>query len=174
MTAIKNFVNEGLETDKIQLIKMSQHWSDGYYSFTKESSFIYEVKGETVFMRNLCELDFPNIKPTQIGSWTFGDFGEAPGPIQETTGTQNYNVKMIGMFGMTQLGVLSPDGTKVTKISFTGEVDEGHVLSAQELQDKLDSREPIEAPKSMYKTQPENQGKIVWLSGPPGEPSIIF
>ena len=48
-------------------------------------------------------------------------------------------------------------------------VDEGHVLSAQELQDKLDSREPIEAPKSMYKTQPENQGKIVWLSGPPGE-----
>ena len=29
-------------------------------------------------------------------------------------------------------------------------------------------RDPIEAPTCQYKIQPENQGKLVWLSGPPG------
>ena len=43
----------------VQLFTMTKRWSDGYYSFNFESSFIYEVKGETVFIRNLCELDFP-------------------------------------------------------------------------------------------------------------------
>ena len=32
----------------------------------------------------------------------------------------------------------------------------------------LDSRDPLEAPSCQYKIQPENQGKLIWISGPPG------
>ena len=151
------------------LINTTKRWSDGYYSFSFESSFIYEVKGETVFIRNLCELDFPEeLSPAAIGTWKYGDFGQAPPTIQAKTGMEHYNIEMKGLFGMVQLGVVSKDGTKVTKIGFTGQVDQGHLLSTQKLQEKLNSREPMETPQTSYKIQPENQGKLIWLSGPPG------
>ena len=99
---------------------MTKRWSDGYYSFSFETSFIYDVKGETVFIRNLCELDFPEeLSPAAIGTWKYGDFGQAPPTIQAKTGMEHYNIEMKGLFGMVQLGVVSKDGTKVAKIGFT-------------------------------------------------------
>ena len=36
------------------------------------------------------------------------------------------------------------------------------------MEDKLYEGDPIEAPPSFYKVEPERQGKLVWISGPPG------
>ena len=42
-------------------------------------------------------------------------------------------------------------------------------LSAEEMEKLSNDREPTEAPIcNQYQIQPENQGKLVWLSGPPG------
>merc|ERR1739844_524044 len=38
----------------------------------------------------------------------------------------------------------------------------------EDLKRLSDEREPFETPSCSYKIQPENQGKLVWLSGPPG------
>ena len=41
-------------------------------------------------------------------------------------------------------------------------------LSDEDMKKLAEKCDPIEAPLHHYKTQPENQGKLVWLSGPPG------
>ena len=68
---------------------------------------------------------------------------------------------------------------------FKGKLNQGKVLSAEELKKKQDAREDELTPKTFYKIQPEKQGrffkfkqsfndiylslgKIIWLSGPPG------
>merc|ERR1719273_503683 len=37
-----------------------------------------------------------------------------------------------------------------------------------EKEDLITRKDPIDAPPHNYTIQPENQGKLVWLSGPPG------
>merc|ERR1719273_1176977 len=41
-------------------------------------------------------------------------------------------------------------------------------LCAKGMYELSENREPIEALTCPYEIQPENQGKLVWLSGPPG------
>ena len=41
-------------------------------------------------------------------------------------------------------------------------------MSEEDIEKMRNDREPFQAPVCPYKIQPENQGRLVWLSGPPG------
>ena len=79
------------------LNKMSTPWSDGFY-YSTESPFINEVKGNTVYLRNLVELEYPDIgvDSSMKGSWTFGKFHETSKEIHDKTGAKHYDVEIIG------------------------------------------------------------------------------
>ena len=68
-------------------------------------------------------------------------------------------------------GVVNNDGTQIHLKSFTpGSIDIIDWLSEEETNKLLADREPAEAPvlPDYIKVQPENQGKLLWFSGPPG------
>ena len=77
------------------------------------------------------------------------------------------NKKLIlGM--MKSKGILSEDGTKIYAWSMWNCLETLTWLSDEALKKYCDDRDPIETPSCPYKIQPENQGKLIWLSGPPG------
>ena len=65
------------------------------------------------------------------------------------------------------LGVISEDGEHIYT-SNSKNSDHFKWISDDDFTKFLESRDPMEAPSCPYKIQPENQGKLVWLSGPPG------
>ena len=70
---------------------------------------------------------------------------------------------------MKSQGVVSEDGTKIYQWSCVWNCLEMlSWISHEDFQKLCDERDPIEAPSCQYKIQPENQGKLIWLSGPPG------
>ena len=65
-------------------------------------------------------------------------------------------------------GVLTEDGTKVVSWGMWNCIETFTWQSDEDLEKLAESRDSVEAPSCNYKIQPENQGKLVWLSGPPG------
>ena len=151
---------------------MGKYWVDGLY-YSKSSPFtIFEVKGETASWRNIVELDYPDLQKQSAltGTWTYGRFHETKKEIEEITGAKYYDIEMKFMGGaITMYGVLNEDGKSITKFSMLNELDEMLWLSPEKQKELLDDRQhedTILPPNG--KVQPENQGKILWLSGPPG------
>ena len=133
---------------------------------------ITEIKGETAIWRNIIELDYPNLekKFQMTGTCTYGRFHETKKEIEELTGAKYYDFEMKFMGGViTVYGVINEDGKGVTKFSMLGEVDEMLWLSPEKQRELLENRvhENTLIPPN-GKVQPDNQGKILWLSGPPG------
>ena len=63
-------------------------------------------------------------------------------------------------------GVIVDGGKKIYMKGFSHyEVDK---ITDQEFQDIANDYEDFEAPPGPYKLQPENQGRILWISGAPG------
>ena len=48
------------------------------------------------------------------------------------------------------------------------DMDEFYFISKEEVEELREAGDPIEAMSCPYKIQPENQGKFIWISGPPG------
>ena len=65
-------------------------------------------------------------------------------------------------------GVVSEDGTKIYSWCQWNCLETHTWLSNEALSKLCEERDPIEAPSCHYKIQPENQGKLIWLSGPGG------
>ena len=73
---------------------------------------------------------------------------------------------MAGMFKTA--GVLSEDGKKITYYGLQHCVDDLSWKSDEEIARYKESGDPSDAIPHPYKMQPENQGKLLWLSGAPG------
>merc|ERR1719491_2923384 len=65
-------------------------------------------------------------------------------------------------------GIMSEDGKTIHSWGIMNELTILKWQSDEDLNRLSDDREPFETPSCSYKIQPENQGKLVWLSGPPG------
>jgi gluconate kinase len=65
-------------------------------------------------------------------------------------------------------GVISEDGETIYSWGLMNAVDVLQWQSDEDLKTLYEDREQYDSPKCPYKIQPENQGKVVWLSGPPG------
>ena len=100
-----------------------------------------------------------------------GDYGEADSDVVEASGKKHYNIKTCTKLmdkEFISFGVISEDGTKATMKGMAG-MQQYQWMTEEEVQ-KLDEEEsdPIEAPPGEYKIQPENQGKLLWITGAPG------
>ena len=65
-------------------------------------------------------------------------------------------------------GILLNDGKTIFSWGMANDVECIKWMSDEDLKKLADDRDPMDAPSCPYKIQPENQGKLVWLSGPPG------
>ena len=63
---------------------------------------------------------------------------------------------------------MSNDREHLHTFGFSKNVDHLEWVSDEDLKKLVEDRDPADAPSCPYKIQPENQGKLVWLSGPPG------
>jgi len=106
----------------------------------------------------------------------YGDFGEADPKVQEMSGMKNYNMKIGLNFAkedaqkapdMIDLGILYDNGNKSVLKGGAG-VSQLIKLTEEEYIAFLNDFDPIESPPNNYKIQPENQGKLIWITGPPG------
>ena len=111
----------------------------------------------------------------------FGDFGEVDAKIGEQTGAKNFNIEVsFNAMGkdMKQYGVLVEDGKKFFVNLFGGLMEwewvpeeEGKELAKVVLSFEkktivfFQDGDPIEAPPSHHKVQPEYQGRLIWITG---------
>ena len=65
-------------------------------------------------------------------------------------------------------GVVTADGKNVYTSAFGKTLYCLTWLSKEDFEVYLSNRDPLETPTCQYRIQPENQGKLIWLSGPPG------
>jgi len=99
---------------------------------------------------------------------SLGDFGEADSEVAEVMGETNYNIKIdMKQWDLTELGVISQDGLKIVTKGMMG-------LATLEWKTEEEAAaieaagDPIDAPPGPYKIQPENVGKLLFISGSPG------
>ena len=149
----------------------TQPWLDGLWYYEGSPNVINDVTGEDALWRNLAELDYPDYKSTQMkGVWTHGKFQETMKEIEEITGAKNYDIEMKFFDGaVTLYGVLSEDGTSIVLYNMLNHLDTIRWMTPEKKQEVLDARvhEDSLIPPG-FTPQPENQGKILFLSGPPG------
>ena len=145
-------------------------WKNGIYQARSTPSVLYQVEGEKVLMFSAAG------KPTNLENdpmakvtWKSGDFGEAHPDVAKESGKSRYNVTMSAWGGMFKPNlVLSDDGEKLTLFGMTNSVDVIEWMSDEAYDNFISSGDPADAYTHSYKVQPENQGKLIWLSGAPG------
>ena len=145
---------------------------DGYYkSLTKEWSYI-KIKGENAEYHEAGRDVFDMI------TCVMGEFGQADENIRELSDKLNYNVKMVIFWDkadpekkMIKFGVISDDREK---IFFENSGDRSNVDVYERITEEEASEiersglDPLAAPPGPYTVQPDRQGRLVWLTGPPG------
>ena len=145
-------------------------WKNGMYHSRSMPSMLYEVNGEHILM-------YPaSGKPSGIkdnpmanGTWKHGDFGEVHPDVGKETGKTRNNVEMVAWGGMMKIPmVASDDGKSLTFYGMAHCVDVMDWLSDEALAEFIATGDPCDDLPHPYKVQPENQGKLVWLSGCPG------
>jgi len=114
-------------------------------------------------------------KPLDNISIEYGEFDEVHPKIANITGKSHYNFKLIFTWDefnvQEEQGLISEDGTRLY-FKIDHDPDEIKILeSISEAEaDAIvaDEGDPIDAPPGPYILQPENQGRLLWLTGAPG------
>ena len=139
-------------------------WRNGYYKLSGLNNMVFNVDQENVKTESFVENKFG------LGTWKFGNFGPADPEIIKCTGMKNYNVDVNLYNGMWKSkGVISDDGGTLTLWTMANEVNHFKKMTIQEYEEFKNSADPVDAPTSHYKIQPEfTNGKLLWISGAPG------
>ena len=123
----------------------------------------------------------------------YGEFDEVHPKIQDITGKNNNNFKLVIQWNKENdedtweiQGLVSDDGTRlyykkdhdpenidiharITQVlRYQRKVPIVPIVQAEADEIDADTGDPIDAPPGPYKIQPEYQGRLVWISGPPG------
>jgi len=135
-------------------------WLDGNYKGTGYLEAVL-IKGDTV-----TNDEYPDV----VMTFKHGAFGEADKEVADATGQKNSNIEIkYSSFGMDMVehGVLAEDGKRFTIKTMMG-VWTLEWITAEEAVRIANDGDPIEAPASHYKLEPQRQGKLVWITGAPG------
>jgi len=135
-------------------------WKDGHYK-GEGLSDVVEIEGNTVKIP-----EYPDI----VMAITFGEFGKADPDVVEASGHPQYNMEMrYEAFGQNpvEYGVMDSTGEKFTFKTMFG-LWTMEWITAEEAERLANDGDPILEPVCPYKIQPENQGKLFWITGPPG------
>ena len=133
-------------------------WQEGYYKckggFVK--SFIVTKEKAVTIIGQKFEMRFKS-----------GQFGETDVTISRLTGEKNYNIEVrFEAMGreMIELGVLLENGKKFFVNTLMG-LAEWDWVTEEEGKQLAKDGDPIEAPPSHHKVQPERQGRLIWITG---------
>ena len=145
---------------------------DGYYkSLLKKCSYI-KITGDTVSSHEVGQEVFEGMKVE------LGEFGQADENIRELSGKQNYNIKLVIFWDkndpekrLERIGVIRDDREKMYFVNQADKstVDVRERITEEEVSEiERSGLDPMAAPPGPYTVQPDRQGRLVWLTGPPG------
>jgi hypothetical protein len=111
--------------------------------------------------------------PDLVMTFTPGDFGEADTEVADISGEKVYTVQMkVEIMGKERvtLAVLADKGKKFYFKSSIKTIPVGFLewMTQEEADFLASDGDPIAAPPSRYKLEPERQGKLLWITGAPG------
>jgi len=144
-------------------------WKNGVYRYKYNTLSVAKIEGQNASFPTIGSFDF-EVSQQQRCTLKHGSFDKTPSDIAEKTGKDNYDVEFTFSTGMKMYAVLTENGSKIVLKSFldSGKLEELTWMSSEELKDLIDSGDSLDAISCPYKIQPENKGKFLWLSGPPG------
>jgi hypothetical protein len=114
------------------------------------------------------------VRGDTVFSLKHGHFGQADAEVAKISGQETYTVQMswIGWANKehVKLAVLTEDGKKFYFKSDKKTMPVGSLewISQEEADFRASDGDPISAPPSHYKLEPERQGKLLWITGAPG------
>ena len=149
-----------LEPSKVDMEDAGTPWRDGKYKRLDRGQDLITINGETVTFQD------SRFK----SKLKYGSFGEADPRIVEMTGERFYNLEIrYDLIGkeMTDYGILTEHGRKMVLKGNSGIVTRLWITD-EEAELIENDGDPIEAPPNHYKVEPERQGRLIWISGPPG------
>ena len=137
-------------------------WQDGHYK--GKGGFIDHL----VLTKDVAVI----VPPSEEFKLTFksGHFGKASERIAEISGKENFNVEIsYEMLNkeIVDCGVLMENGTTFFIDTMMG-VWTLEWITEEEAEELDNDGDPIEAPSNHYKVEPERQGRLIWITGPPG------
>ena len=144
-------------------LRMSPQIVDGMFRVDWPFCRTMLVKGKEAIFHGTNGQDYP-------ATIELGNFGELDEALAKQTDVKKLNIKLtmnIGEMVRVFEGVLREDGKQITIKSATGSsvLD---FMTEEEIESLETDGDPFEAPPGPYKVQPENLGKFIWLTGPPG------
>jgi len=135
-------------------------WLDGNYKGTGYLEAVL-IKGDTV-----TNDEYPEV----VMTFSHGAFGEADEEVAKATGQKISNIEIkystLGI-DVVEHGVLSKDGKNFTIKTMMG-IWNLEWITAEEAIRIANDGDPIDAPPSHYKLEPERQGRLLWITGAPG------
>jgi len=148
---------------------------DGYYKVNESVFVTWKVDGDKIECKDA--YDTYDYKPIL----QYGDFGEASDKVKEASGKQRYNMNITYFFAMGEkdengeikmipfndYGVIVEGGKKV-HLKGMAPLFSADKITDEEFAALENAYDDIEQPPGPYTVQPQNQGKIVWLTGAPG------
>ena len=147
----------------------SAPWKDGYYKSKSMKMYIFVVEGKSAIMEHVAAPLSAPVDPSRKGEWIFGKFGQPHPEVANITGNEHNDVLMTFFGGTFKIeGVVSDDGESVICWGMTNELDAFELITEEEYVAIKDAGDPVDAPPCHYKVQPENVGKLLFISGPPG------
>ena len=137
-------------------------WKEGHY-LGEGSITALEITGD----RGILQKDW--VKVTFVS----GDFGEADCEVAKVSGESRFTVQMrIEIGGKEQVTpmILTDEGKALYFKSWIKTIPMGNLrwVTEEEATAAANEGDPIEAPPSNYKMEPEREGKLVWITGAPG------
>jgi len=138
-------------------------WKEGHY-LGEGSIPALEITGDQGLMKAASHMKI---------TFIHGDFGEADPEVAKVSGGTKYTVQMkleIAGKERTTPMVLTNEGKAFFFKSSIATIPIGRLwwVTEEEAMEAANDGDPIEAPPSDYKIEPERQGKLVWITGPAG------
>ena len=138
-------------------------WRDGHWKALDGGHDVRIIKEGKVFEKKSNKV---------FATLQHGIFGEADPKIVEMTGESRYNVELrhVGKHeDLVDLGVVLDDGRKIVFKTQSGLIRPFEWVTEEEAEQfSKEGQDPIGAPPSHYKPQPEYQGRLICITGPPG------
>ena len=142
---------------------------DGYYKSDILPASILVIEGNKCRQEKLAHI---GVCTTSIisGTWSTGSFGPAHPAVQKLTRKSEYDIKLTMKKGTFQrLGVIGQDGKSITTMGLYKDLEQMTWISEDDIKELQEAGDPAEAPPCPYKLNPDDdQGKLIWISGPPG------
>ena len=148
--------------DVVEKILGAAPWRDGHYKGS--GGFIDHL----VLTRDMA-VPVPATEEFKL-TFNYGDFGKASDRVADKSAKENFNVEVKCEFFNNEVvdhGVMMDDGRTFYLENMMG-LWTLEWISDEEAEALENDGDPIEAPPNHYKVEPERQGRLIWITGPPG------